>query len=279
MITLSAIILNYKDPELTAKSVDYLKKSSQEVGITTQIIVVDNSASETAETLKSLLLEDDVDMTIIENTTNMGFSRANNQGIKISNGEYVLLLNNDAFINPETLINGIKYLENHIEAGIWSPKLVGDDGKFQVACARLPSLKGLFGEYIQFKNVDWYPDLENWVEPTDVGNVVGACMLFRRSLTSLIGFLDEEYFFNSEDVDYCKRIHEAGYQVIYDPRYSVVHIGGASQPGKWANDPYLHRNRIIYFRKNHGIVMGVLAMLIIWVGISMRRFMSWRAGE
>lgn len=276
MLTLSTIILNYRDPELTARSVQTLKESADSVGVKTQIIVVDNSAEETAETLKKLL---GPDVTIIENMENQGFSKANNQGMEIATGEYILLLNNDAFVNPETLCKGLEYLIANPKCGVWSPKLVGEDGKFQVSCAKLPSLRGLIGEYIQFKNLDWYPDPEKWSQPTDVGNVVGAYMLFRRSLTEDVGLLDEDYFFNVEDVDYCKRIHEAGYKVIYDPRYSVVHIGGASQPGKWVNDPYIHSNRKIYFKKNHGILKGAVAGLIMWTGLKMRRFMMWRAGE
>ncbi len=276
MLILSAIILNYKDTKLTSRCVEYLEKASEDSGIPTEIIVVDNSASETGDALKKLLNDD---VTVIENIENMGFSRANNQGIEVARGDCILLLNNDAFINPETLINGVKYLENHKECGVWSPKLIGEDGKFQVACAKLPSITGLIGEYIKFKNIDWYPDLESWSEPTNVGNVVGACMLFRRSLVDDVGLLDEDYFFNVEDVDYCKRTHETGYKVIYDPRYSVVHIGGASQPGKWVNDPYIHKNRILYFKKNHGILKGFMAGLIIWTGLNMRKFMMWRAGE
>lgn len=276
MLTLSAIILNYKDPELTARSVQTLEESARTIDLKTQIVVVDNSANETAESLKKLLGDD---VTIIENLENQGFSRANNQGMEVATGDYILLLNNDAFVNPETLEMGLKYLDSHGECGVWSPKLVGQDGKFQVSCARLPSLRGLMAEYIQFKNLDWYPDLENWVEPTDVGNVVGAFMLFRRTLIDKVGMLDEDYFFNVEDVDYCKRIHEAGYEVIFDPRYSIVHIGGASQPGKWVNDPYMHKNRKIYFKKNHGTLQGIFAGFIIWTGLNMRKFMMWRAGE
>jgi GT2 family glycosyltransferase len=240
------------------------------------VVVVDNSATETAASLKKLLGDN---VTLIENQENQGFSRANNQGMEVATGDYILLLNNDAFVNPETLQMGLNYLNNHEKCGVWSPKLVGLDDKFQVSCARLPSLRGLIAEYIQFKNLDWYPDLEYWSEPADVGNVVGAFMLFRRTLVDEVGVLDEDYFFNVEDVDYCKRIHEAGYEVIYDPRYSVVHIGGASQPGKWVNDPYMHRNRKIYFKKNHGTVQGILAGLVIWMGLNIRRFMMWRAGE
>ena len=273
-IRLSTIILNYKDPELTAKCVDYLISSCEDVKITYQVIVVDNSAPETADTLKKIL-SDDVE--VIENQVNQGFSRANNQGIEVAEGDYILLLNNDAFVNPDTLMNGIKYHEEHGDCGVWSPKLIGEDGSFQVSCAHLPSMNGLIGEYIRFQNKDWYPDPEGWTEPRNVGNVVGAYFLMKRFVIDSVGVLDEDYFFNVEDVDYCKRVHEAGFTVIYDPRYHVVHIGGASQPGKWVNDPYIHKNRVMYFKKNHGILSGLIAGFIIWTGLSMRKFMMWRA--
>lgn len=276
MLTLSTIILNYRDPELTARSVNCLTESAEAIGLKIQIIVVDNSAEETAKSLKKLLGND---VEIIGNMENQGFSRANNQGMEVATGDYILLLNNDAFVNPETLAGGLKYLKSHEKCGVWSPKLVGEDGKLQVSCAKLPSLRGLITEYIQFKNHDWYPDLETWSEPKDVGNVVGAYLLFRRSLIDDVGLLDEDYFFTVEDVDYCKRVHEAGYQVIYDPCFSVVHIGGASQPGKWVNDPHIHKNRKMYFKKNHGTIQGILARFIMWIGINMRKFMMWRAGE
>jgi GT2 family glycosyltransferase len=273
---LSVIILNYKAPELTAECVDCLIKSTEKADIATQIIIVDNSAPLTAQKLRDILPER---VEIIENNENLGFSKANNQGIEISKGKYILLLNNDAFVNAETLINGIRYIEEHNECGVWSPKLLGKDGSFQVSCARLPSIKGLIGEYIQFRNYDWYSDLRSWSKPTDVGNVVGAYMIMKRSLVDVVGLLDEDYFFNVEDVDFCKRIHSAGFQVIYDPRYSIVHIGGASQPGKWVNDPHLHKNRILYFKKNHGPIIGAFANLIIFTGLSLRKFMMRRAGE
>ncbi len=274
-IKLSVIILNYKTAELTAKCIDYLTKSAEKAKIPTQIIVVDNSANETAKTLKKVL-SDKVE--IIENSENHGFSRANNQGIQISEGKYILLLNNDAFINSESLINGISYMEENEDCGIWSPKLVGEDGSFQVSCANLPSIKGLIGEYLLFKNYDWYPDVNKWTEPQDVGNVVGAFMLIKKSIIDKVGLLDEDFFFNVEDVDYCKRVHQAGFSVIYDPRFSIIHIGGASQPENWVNDPYLHSNRLLYFRKNHGILSSLTSRLIIWLGLRERKILLWRVG-
>lgn len=203
---------------------------------------------------------------------NNGFAKANNQGILASKGEYILLLNNDAFINPECVINGINYVKNNKNCGIWAPKLVGEDGSFQISCACLPSIRGLIWEYILLKNYDCYPEIEHWNEPHNVGNVVGAFLLMRKEIIDKVGLLDEDYYFNVEDVDYCKKVHEAGFSVIYDPTYSIIHIGGLSQDYSWVKDPHLHKNRVIYFRKNHGIFKAFLSKIIIFMGLNIRKY-------
>jgi GT2 family glycosyltransferase len=242
--------------------------SAKKADIKPQIIIVDNSAQETSAELKAILPSD---VKIIENIENQGFSKANNQGIIASKGKYILLLNNDAFVNAECLINGIRFIENDKECGIWAPKLVGEDGSFQVSCAELPSIKGLFNEYVLLKNNTPYPDLKEWKEPHDVGNVIGAFMLMKKEITEKVGLLDEDYFFTVEDVDYCKRIHDAGFSVIYDPRSKITHIGGASQDDKWINDPYVHKFRVLYFKKNHGKFKTFLSKIIISLGLNIRK--------
>lgn len=267
---LSVIILNYRNINLTAKCVSYVSNATKDADIKTQVIIVDNSAKETADKLKKLISG----AHIIENLENMGFSKANNQGILASEGEFILLLNNDAFINSECLVKGINYIKNNNKCGVWAPKLVGEDGSVQVSCAELPSIKGLIQEYILLKDNNSYPDLNKWKEPHNVGNVIGAFMLMEKKKIEEVGLLDEDYFFTVEDVDYCKRIHEAGYSVIYDPRCEIVHIGGASQEDKWINDPYMHKFRVLYFRKNHGVFMASLSKIIIYMGLKIRKCFS-----
>lgn len=267
---LSVIILNYKNVNLTSKCVSYVINATKDVNIKTQVIIVDNSAQETADKLKTII----PDAHIIENSENNGFSKANNQGILASEGEFILLLNNDAFINSKCLVTGIDYVKNNNKCGVWAPKLVGEDGSFQVSCAKLPSIKGLVQEYILLNDNNSYPDLNKWKEPHNVGNVIGAFMLMEKKKIEEVGLLDEDYFFTVEDVDYCKRIHEAGYSVIYDPRCGIVHIGSASQEDKWINDPYMHKFRILYFRKNHGVFMAFLSKIIIYIGLNIRKCFS-----
>lgn len=266
---LSVIILNYKNAELTAKCVDYLIDASKEAKLDTEIIIVDNSAKETVARLKELLPES---IQIIENQKNMGFSKANNQGISLSKGENVLLLNNDAFVNPEVLKKGLRFLEEHPKCGIWAPKLVREDGTFQMSCARLPSIRGLIVEYLFFRNHDRYPEAEFWKEPKKVGAVIGAFMLIKRSLIETIGMLDEDFFFTVEDIDYCYRVHKANYSIFYDPTISVVHLVSASQE-KGIQYPKLHSNRVLYFEKNEGIISGILSGIIINIGLFLRKIL------
>jgi GT2 family glycosyltransferase len=266
---LSVIILNYKNPELTAKCIDYLTEASNKSKIDTETIIVDNSAKETASILKKLLAEN---VKVIENEKNLGFSKANNQGISISKGEYVLLLNNDAFVNSEVLKAGIRFLEDNPDCGLWAPKLVGEDGTFQMTCARLPSIKGLIVEYLLFRSYDRYADSETWEKPRTVGAVIGAFMLIRRRVIETIGILDEDFFFTVEDIDYCFRVNEADFKIYYDPTVSMVHLVSASQK-EGVEYPELHSNRVLYFKKNKGIFLGVVSGIIIKLGLFLRKIL------
>jgi hypothetical protein len=267
---LSVIILNYKNPELTAKCVDCLIEASNNAKIDTETIIVDNSAQDTATTLRTLLPEN---VKIIENESNQGFSKANNQGISMSRGEYVLLLNNDAFVNSDVLETGIKFLDENLDCGLWAPKLVGEDGTFQMTCARLPSIKGLIVEYLLFRSYDRYTDSESWREPREVEAVIGAFMLIRRRVVDSIGMLDEDYFFTVEDIDYCFRVNEANFKIYYDPTVSMVHLVSASQK-EGIEYPELHLNRILYFKKNKGIFLGFLSGIIINLGLFLRKILG-----
>jgi N-acetylglucosaminyl-diphospho-decaprenol L-rhamnosyltransferase len=266
---LSVIILNYKNPNLTAKCVDCLTEASNSAKIETETIIIDNSAQETASTLRTLLPEN---VKIIENERNLGFSKANNQGISTSSGEYVLLLNNDAFVNSEVLKTGIRFLDENHDCGLWAPKLVGEDGIFQMTCARLPSIKGLIVEYLLFRSYDRYSDSESWKEPRVVGAVIGAFMLIRRRVIDSVGMLDEDFFFTVEDIDYCYRVNEANFKIYYDPTVSMVHLISASQK-KGIEYPELHSNRVLYFKKNKGTFSGFLSKIIINLGLFLRKIL------
>lgn len=269
---LSVIILNYKKPQLTLKCVNLLLKSLKGLNIISEIIIVDNSSIDSDNFFEEHLSFSKNNITLIKNKKNLGFARANNQGLKIAKGKYLLILNNDVFIKNGLVISeGIHYLKKHLDVGLWSPALVGKDDIIQKTTGKFPSIKRLIEEYYFFNIFEknkFFSALSN------VDTVVGAFWLIPMSTIKNVGLLDEDYFFTSEDVDYCKRIHDKCLSVIYDPTLHVIHLGGASQNWNWLNDPYLHKGRKLYFKKNKNYITFIVAEIIIDVGLFYRRLIS-----
>lgn len=266
----SAVILNYLNPELTAECVDKLLYASGEAGIAVEVIIVDNSAPQTAPKLQTMLPEKVI---VIENDTNCGFSKANNQGIKRASGEFIVIMNNDLFINKNTLAGGVDYLKNHPNIGVWAPKLTDQNGNAQRSCSQFPTLTGLFTEYLlklQYDNTIAKKALKA-DHPVKVDTVIGACMFIPRKVMDDVGGFDEDYFFNVEDVDLCLKIKNKGYEVIFDPGCSAIHLVSASQNNHWYNDVHLHKSRILYFRKNHHPLKASIAQSVISAGLRLRK--------
>lgn len=269
-IKLSIIVLNYKNPELTLKCLNLLIKELDKSKISREIILVDNSSLESGDFFEKHLSMDASNITLIKNKKNLGFATANNQGIRISKGEYILLLNNDIFIkNGKVISKGLDYFESHKDTGIWSPALLNKNKIIQKTTGKKPSLLGLIHEYYLFNIFDKYKDFKRI---TNVDTVIGAFWLIHSSTVKKIGLLDEDYFFTSEDIDYCNRINEEGLKIIYDPDIrGVVHLGGASQTWDWLRDPYLHKSRMLYFKKNRNYISFILSKYIIKSGLYYRK--------
>lgn len=271
-IELTVIILNYKNPELTLKCVDLLMSALDKATIISEIIIVDNSSAESESFFEKHLSFGADNIVLIKNKKNLGFAKANNQGMKIARGKYILLLNNDVFIKDSNVISkGLNYLKSHSNVGIWSPALVNKDGIIQKTTGKIPSLLGLINEYYFFNIFEKY---KRFFKISKVDTIIGAFWLIPSSIIKKVGLLDEDYFFTSEDTDYCNRIHKEGLSIIYDSSVNVVHLGGASQNWKWLNDPYLHIGRELYFKKNKNGVTFILARYIIRSGLYYRRLIS-----
>lgn len=266
---LSAVILNYRRPTLSVRSALSVLDAAAEAGVKAEVIVLDNSAAETGKTLRNALRDHQV--SIVENRENAGFARGSNQGVEMATGRILLLLNSDAFMNASCIRTALAFLEANPRTGIWSPKLVAEDGRRQVSCARVPSLTSIVLEYLIGAQTSWYRDISTWTAPTRVGMTVAACWFMPRSTWNIVGSLDERYYFTGEDADYCKRVADAGLSVVYDPRAAIVHIGSASQPWDWVRDPHLHRSRILYVGKRYGWMGAAIARIAIAIGLTLRK--------
>jgi hypothetical protein len=223
-----------------------------------EVIVVDNASTDNSG---SMLARDFRWVQIIANQENLGFTRANNQGLAASHGRYVLFLNPDTDLTPAALKLLLAYAEAHPRVGVIGPQLRYGDGSLQSSRRRFPTLATFFLESTVVQR--WWPrnrvlaryymlDLPNDAV-SQVDWVVGACMLVRRAMLEQIGGFDEGFFMYSEELDLCRRAVDAGWQVVYLPDAVVTHHEGkSSEQVVAARHIRFHSSRVRYVRKYHG---------------------------
>jgi GT2 family glycosyltransferase len=226
-----------------------------------QIIVVDNASRDGSA---AYLRTKYPDVELIENSVNVGFGRANNQAIPRAKGRYILLLNTDAFVAPDSLSRTIKYMEANPRCGVLGVKLVGSDGSLQPCCRYFPTPWNVFLNSTGLKrlssNTRLVDDMSwdhNSIRECDW--VPGCFYLTRRGVIERVGLFDPIYFLYYEEVDHCRAVRDAGWSVIYFPFTEVIHIGGESAQTVEALSigrqisALQTESELLYFRKHFGI--------------------------
>lgn len=177
---------------------------------------------------------------LVANKENLGFARANNQALRDCNGEYVLLLNPDTQISPGAIWHLVDFLDERPDAGVVAPQLLNTDGSVQRSCREFPTFSGMFYElaglsrmfpsgskkgkqFRAYKMLDWNHDDERQVDQPE-----GACLAIRRSVIDEVGLLDEGFFMLFEEVDWCYRIKQKGWEIWFTPEARVTHHYGQS---------------------------------------------------
>lgn len=269
MLDITAILVSYNTLEMTRTSLNCLVVASQNLSI--KIIVIDNASKDQSV---NMLRNEYPNITLIENNKNVGFGRANNQALELINSKYVLLLNTDAFVKPDTLTKTLKYMSDHATCGILGVKLLGRDGEIQPSCRFFPTPWNIFltrtGLSRIFKNTKLIDDI-NW-DHAIVRNcdwVPGCYYLVRKEVIDQVGLFDPRYFLYYEEVDHCFSTKKAGWDITYFPDTSVVHIGGESaksegeitSSGRQIKSIQIE-SELLYFRKYYGL-SGVLSHLLL----------------
>lgn len=231
---LSIIIVNYNTKEITKNCLLSLEKYPLNKKF--EVILVDNASMDgSADTFKKFR-SSKFKFTFIENKDNLGFSKANNQGIKKSSGEYILLLNSDTLVKKDSLNTLLEFAETHEDAGVVAPRLLNKDLSIQPSVFRFPTLMRTIRQYwFGVKGLtDKYAPKESGHQKVDI--VVGAALLITPLAIKKVGLLDERYFMFFEDFDYCRRVHEAGLAIYYLPEAKIIHLHGKSGAKVSANN-------------------------------------------
>jgi len=231
-LLLSVIIVSYNTKKLLNDCLDSLRVSIE--GIESEIFVVDNNSSD--DTI-SLIKAKYKWVKLIENKSNIGFSKANNQALKKAKGKYYLILNPDTKLMPDTLEKMIGFMEKNAQAGIATCRVELPSGQLDRDCRRhfptpwrafthFSNLSKIFRESKIFDQyqIGYFP--ENKVYEVD--SCVGAFMFVRASAVKKVGLFDEDFFFYGEDLDWCWRFKQSGYKIFYTPITKIIHYKGAA---------------------------------------------------
>lgn len=266
---ISVILVSYNTAELSIEALDSLFVSKGDFDL--EVFVIDNASSDNSV---ELISQKYPNITLIENEKNVGFGRANNQALPFIKGDYVLLLNTDAFVKDDTLNQSMTYMNNHAKCGILGAKLIGRNGENQPSCRFFPTPISLFinrlGLSKAFPNVKQVDDESVDIKLTQPCDWVPGCYyMIRKEVVHQVGLFDPLYFLYSEEVDHCFAVKKAGWDVMYFADIEVVHIGGesAKSVGKISSVskqvPQLQiESELLYFRKNHG-VFGMFAHIFL----------------
>ncbi len=219
-----------------------------------EIIVVDNGSHDgSAEAARRWL-----DVRVIEAGGNLGFSRANNVGIRASSGDNLLLLNSDTIVPPGAVDRLLETLGQHPDVAVVGPRLVDDTGRAELSFGRMIGPLNELRQKILVRGyatgipgfsalVDHRTRLEHcpdWVS--------GACLLVRRADAEAVGLLDERYFMYTEDVDFCAAVRQRGRRVLFTPAAEVVHLRGRSaQAAPVATSRAYRDSRLAFYEKHH----------------------------
>jgi N-acetylglucosaminyl-diphospho-decaprenol L-rhamnosyltransferase len=253
MIDLSIVIVNWNTCQILADCLDSIEATAKSLAF--EVIVVDNGSTDGSQAMLGARFPH---VRLIQNQDNVGFARANNQAVAVSNGRYVLLLNSDALLLAQAVQAMFDLAEAKPRAGIVGTQLLNPDGSFQASHTPFPNH---WQEFLILSGVGrmlhgrWYPSHgpEEDKGPQIVDYVEGACLLVRREAYEDVGGLDEGYFMYAEEVDWCYAMRKKGWQVWYQPAAKVMHLGGGSSQGRRTQrEADLYRSRVRFFRKHYG---------------------------
>lgn len=224
---LSIIIVNYFSGNLVRESLK--KLFGQNFDFDWEVIVVDNSPE---EGIGAKLRQEFPEIQYVPVRYNSGFAAGNNIGLKLSRGDFLLILNPDIFAVESSLESMISYLDSNRGVGLVAPQLLNPDGSIQYSCHHFPKwfmpiLRRTFlGNFFWAKKYLDYYEMKYWdhLSEKDVDWAMGACLMVRRDAMEKVGYMDDGYFLYFEDTDWCRRFWRSGLKVVYLPQAKMFHF-------------------------------------------------------
>ena len=273
----SVVTVNFNAGAILAASANAVLASTAPV----ELLVVDNGSTDgSANRLDAHAVAGANRLVVTKAGANLGFARASNLGLRSASGDYLLLLNPDCLVEPDTVTRMRAVLDAHPEAGMAGPLILNPDGSEQAGCRRavptpwrsLVRTLGL-GRLFPSQRFDDFvlADQPLPAGPAPVEAISGAFMFVRRQALEDVGALDEGYFLHCEDIDWCMRFRQAGHQVLFVPDVTVVHHKGACSRDRPVRVQWhMHRGMIRFYRKFFRDRYPLPMMWLVYVGVWLR---------
>lgn len=287
----SIIIVNWNTRDVLHDCVASIY--TQAKGIEFEVLVIDNASNDgSVEMVKKKFPQ----VILIENTENRGFAAANNQGIAIAEGRYVLLLNSDTVILNNAISKTVSFAESHPEAASLGCRVLNPDRSLQPTCFMFPSILNMLlattflyklfpkSKFFGRERMTWWH--RDNVKEVDV--VTGCFVLVRREAIEQIGLMDEQFFMYAEETDWCYRFKQAGWKILFTPGTEIIHLGGQSSKGIRVDMLIRLRISILQFMKKHYswltyriacffVIVFFVTRLPVWICIAL--FSNKKRGE
>jgi len=270
---ISVIIVNFNAGKLLTECVHSVLASTVPV----IVYVVDNASQDDSLSILEQAM-DKKRVHILKNRENIGFASAANLVLPRISSEYLLFLNPDCLISPDTLARFVKVMDSHPQAGMAGGLVRNIDGSEQVACRR--AVPTPWRTFVRICHLDkLFPkccqnfELHNQplpVHPIEIEGISGACMFVRRSALERVGPMDEAYFLHCEDIDWFMRFRAQQLKILFIPDIEVVHVkGGCSHKEPIRVLWYKHRGMVRFYRKffrdDYPLLLFWAVIVVVWV--------------
>ncbi len=256
---LSIIIVNWNVKPLLERCLESIFKEKADLEY--ELIIIDNASKDKSCEFLSQLKSQITNLKTIFNNENSGFARAVNQGLKIARGEFILLLNPDTEIFEKTLEKTVNFLRQYSHCGVLGCKILNLDGSAQYSVRSFPNL--IVQVLILLKLHNFLPRLKpiedyflwdfDYSKTQLVDQVSGAFLATRNEIVKRIGGFDEKFFLWFEEVDFCRRVKQAGWEIMYTPNICIRHYGAQSffQLLPFNRQRQFNQSLLHYFKKHH----------------------------
>jgi hypothetical protein len=288
LFDVSLVIVSFNTRDVLRESLQSVERERGDLRL--EIFVVDNGSHDGSV---EMIEAEFPYVRLLRSHVNLGFGAANNLAIDLAEGRYIVLLNSDAFLCPDSLLIAFEYMNEHPDVGLAGGQLVGRDFSWQPSARMFPSVLSDFlvlsGLAHRFPKSRFFGKFDRtWADPTEpaeVDWVPGAFSIIRAGVLRKVGYFDPDFFLYSEEVDLCRRIQESRYRIMYWPKIVVIHIGGESsrriKPLEVSSTGaqlirWRMRSTLLYYRKHHNYKAWMIKMLELafYRGTALRNLFS-----